>query len=186
MLLKVESDGIGEIIKRLAGSYVYWYNLKYNRIGHLFQERFKSEPVEGDSYLLSVMRYIHRNPVMVGLNIENEYSSYNDYAKQEKGITDTEFIFGLMSVEQYIDFHKKETDDKIIDIDDKATNINDTNAKKIISIVSRCKSAAEFQALEQGLQNKYINQLKERGLSIRQISRLTGISKGITEKILRQ
>ena len=186
MLLKDESGDIGAIIKRLAGSYVYWYNRKYQRVGHLFQERFKSEPIEDDSYLLSVLRYIHRNPVNVGLDIESKYSSYNEYTKQEKGITDTEFIFGLMSVEQYTDLHKKETSDKIIDFDDKATSINDTNAKEIISIVSRCKSAAEFQALEQGLQSKYINKLRERGLSIRQISRLTGTSKGITEKMLRQ
>jgi len=186
MLLKVESGDIGEVIKRLAGSYVYWFNRKYHREGHLFQERFKSEPVEDDSYLLSVLRYIHRNPVKVGQTLGNEYSSYNDYAKKEKGIADTEFIFGLMSVEQYIGFHKIESDDKHMDFGNKATWLNDTDAKEVISMVSRCKSTAEFQNLEQGLQSQYIKLFRERGLSIRQISRLTGTSKGITEKILRQ
>jgi len=188
LLLKVESavKDIGEIVKRLAGSYVYWYNRKYNRVGHLFQERFKSEPIEGDGSLLSAVRYVHRNPVKTGFNIENEYSSYNDYAKQEKGITDTGFILSIMSVEQYIDFHKLESDAEFMDINGKATSLNDADAKEVMGTVSGCKSIAEFQTLEQGFRDQYIKKLKGRGLSIRQISRLTGVSKGITEKILRQ
>lgn len=46
LLLKVEKEDLDLIIKRIAGSYVYWYNWKYHRRGHLFQDRFKSEPVE--------------------------------------------------------------------------------------------------------------------------------------------
>ena len=40
------SEEIGDTMKRIASSYVRYYNGKYNRIGHLFQERFKSQPVE--------------------------------------------------------------------------------------------------------------------------------------------
>lgn len=44
-LLVMEKDWkIAEVIKSLASSYVYYYNKKNERIGHLFQERFKSEP----------------------------------------------------------------------------------------------------------------------------------------------
>ena len=48
LLLKVEKENLDLIIKRIASSYVYWYNWKYHRSGHLFQDRFKSEPVEDD------------------------------------------------------------------------------------------------------------------------------------------
>ena len=51
-----------QAIKRIGASYVYWYNAKYERVGHLFQGRFRSESVEGDRYLLVVLRYIHQNP----------------------------------------------------------------------------------------------------------------------------
>ena len=45
-LLVMEKDWkIAEVIKSLASSYVFYYNKKNERIGHLFQERFKSEPV---------------------------------------------------------------------------------------------------------------------------------------------
>lgn len=50
-------------MKRIVVSYVAWYNRKYNRVGHLYQDRFKSEAVENDEYLLTVLRYIHQNPL---------------------------------------------------------------------------------------------------------------------------
>ena len=57
------------------------------------------------------------------------------------------------------------------DIGDRATSLNDADAKEVIVTVSRCKSTAEFQSLEQGLRNQYIKEPKRHGLSIRQISR---------------
>jgi len=54
-------------MKHLGVSYVYWYNRKYERRGHLFQDRFKSECIEDDAYLLTVIRYIHNNPVKAAI-----------------------------------------------------------------------------------------------------------------------
>lgn len=39
------------------------YNKVEKRYGHVFQDRFKSESVEDEKYLLGVLRYIHNNPV---------------------------------------------------------------------------------------------------------------------------
>ena len=71
-----------------------------------------------------------------------------------------------------------------MDIDEKDVRINDIDAKKIIKRISKCDSATEFQQLEQKKRDEYIKKLKDKGLSIRQISRLTGISKGIVGKIV--
>ena len=62
LLIKQESEPLEQIFKRMGGRFVYWYNTKYQRSGHLFQDRFKSEPVEDDRYFLTVLRYIHQNP----------------------------------------------------------------------------------------------------------------------------
>ena len=67
LLIKPEKEPLEQVFKRIGGRYVYWYNVKYQRVGHLFQDRFKSEPVEDDSYFLTVIRYIHQNPVKAGL-----------------------------------------------------------------------------------------------------------------------
>ena len=58
LLLKVRNDDLETVFKRIGGRYVYYYNVKYQRIGHLFQDRFRSEPVDDDAYFLSVLRYI--------------------------------------------------------------------------------------------------------------------------------
>jgi REP element-mobilizing transposase RayT len=63
ILLQEIKEPIGMIIQRISSSYVMWYNRKHERCGHLFQERFKSEAVETDSYFLTVLRYIHQNPI---------------------------------------------------------------------------------------------------------------------------
>jgi len=48
LLLKEEQEELGIIMRRIGASYVYWYNWKYQRCGHLFQDRYKSEVVEDE------------------------------------------------------------------------------------------------------------------------------------------
>ena len=64
------SEGTEDVIKamkRITVSYVYYFNKKYKRVGHLFQDRFKSEVIEQDSHILCLARYIHQNPVKAGI-----------------------------------------------------------------------------------------------------------------------
>ena len=63
LLLKETNEPIEQIFRRIGSRYVYWYNVKYQRVGHLFQDRFKSEPIETNEYFLTVLRYIHQNPI---------------------------------------------------------------------------------------------------------------------------
>ena len=99
ILLKVGKESVDKILKRIASSYVYWYNWKYYRRGHLFQDRFKSEPVEDEGYLLTVIRYIHQNPIKANIvrNIESyEYSSYSEYINTSDGLIDRQYIFSIL------------------------------------------------------------------------------------------
>ena len=58
---------LSKIIQNLAFRYTRWVNKRQNRIGHLFQGRYKAIMVEADSYFLELVRYIHLNPVRAGL-----------------------------------------------------------------------------------------------------------------------
>jgi len=186
LLLKTEKDDIDLVIKRIAGSYVYWYNLKYRRIGPLFQDRYKSETIENDRYLLAVLRYIHQNPQKAGLCKElsdYKYSSYGDYIKCESRLLDLGFIYSLVDKESFVAFSKGNYETECLDVMDSGFRINDGDAMAIIRKVSKCSSSAEFQQLEVGRRDFYIRELKAEGLSIRQISRLTGISFGKVRKL---
>jgi putative transposase len=48
------------LMKRIGVTYALYFNKKYKRVGHVFQDRFRSEVIEDESYLLSVIRYVHR------------------------------------------------------------------------------------------------------------------------------
>ena len=182
ILLKEGKENLTLVLKRIAGSYVYWYNWKYRRCGHLFQDRFKSEPVEDDTYFLTVIRYIHQNPIKAGIckNIDGyKLSSYNEYINKPN-LVNVDFCLGIIDKEQFIEFNNEFNDDICLEMEEHF-RLTDEEALKIIRKITRCKNTTEFQALEKNKRNFYIRKLSLKGLSIRQISRLTGVSKKIVE-----
>ena len=185
LLMKVEKENLGQIFKRIGARYVYWYNWKYHRKGHLFQDRFKSEPVDDDSYFLAVLRYIHQNPVKAGIDgLNYKFSSYNEYLNEKDGqLTDVDFVYEMISKDQFVSFNIEANDDEFLDLELDDFRLTDAEARAIILAISKCKTVTEFQGLDIEHRNRYLKESKETGISIRQLSRLTGVSKGIVEKI---
>jgi hypothetical protein len=73
-------------LHNLSFRYTRWINWREKKTGHLFQGRYKSVLVDGDSYLLEMVRYIHLNPVRAGMvNDPEEYiwSSHRSYLGKE-------------------------------------------------------------------------------------------------------
>lgn len=188
LLIKEQMEGLETIFKRIGGRYVYWYNVKYQRVGHLFQDRFKSEPVEDDAYFLTVLRYIHQNPVKAGSCSkpgEYLYSSYAEYLTDSE-IVDTEFCLGMLPKDEFVRFNEAPNEDKCLDTTAIARRaVTDDQARGIIAKYSRCHTIADFQRMEEIKQMRSIKMSHEKGVSIRQLSRLTGISKGLVEKWIR-
>ena len=183
LLLKEGKEDLTLVIKRIAGSYVYWYNWKYQRSGHLFQDRFKSEPVENDEYFLMVMRYIHQNPIKAGIykSVDKyKYSSYNEYV-ENSSIIDKDFCFSIIDKEQFVEFNQEINNDICLDIDNNKQRLTDAEAIKKMRKICNCKSASDFQKFDKEKRNRNIKKLHIQGLSIRQISRLTGLSRKIVE-----
>ena len=85
LLLEIkEPEKLSKMMAGLARSYVHYYQKNYNLGGHIWQGRFKSQPIEKEKYLLSCGRYIERNPVkakIVNLSEQYEYSSAKFYCK---------------------------------------------------------------------------------------------------------
>jgi len=183
-LIKVEEEGLDVIFKRIGSRYVYWYNLKYKRTGHLFQDRFKSEVIENEGYLIAVMRYIHQNPLKAGLCKEMSkysWSSYNEYIGKQK-IVDTEFINEIIGSNNFEKLNRSESNENILEYKQSVLRLTDSEAREKIHIISGCNDTAEFQQMDTGKIKKCLRIFKESGMSIRQINRLTGISKGIVER----
>ena len=178
LLMQFNEEPIEQSIKRITTRFVYWYNAKYGRVGHLFQDRFKSEPIDDDKHLLSCIRYIHQNPVKSdkGKIDKYPYSSYSSYLNQVTDrLVDIDFLYDMITLSDFIEFCNIDEKSSFIDIDETVKKrVTDECAKQIIFKVSKCSNATEFQQLEITQKKRILNKLKQKGLGIRQISRLTG------------
>lgn len=187
LLLEEGTEPLAKIFKRICDKYVYWYNHKYDRIGPLFQDRFRSEPVETEEYFLVVVRYILQNPVKAGIVSSVSQYKWCNYAafEGEKDFTDTEKVLSFFSGrEQLLSYINADASEKCLDVSPTHyTFVSDETGKQIIQRVSGCANSSEFQKLERKVRNSYIKELRKAGLSIRQISRLTGISKSVVGSV---
>ena len=188
LLLKIQSDGLETIFKRIGGRYVYYYNVKYQRIGHLFQDRFKSEPVDDDAYFLTVLRYIHQNPVKAKLCSRVEeypFSSFAEYL-HEGTLVDTEFALRMIDRSEFVKFNNTPNSDACLELLSPSRRaVTDAQAQSIIEKISHCKTITEFQGLDQKKKERFIKKIYDKGVSVRQLSRLTGTTKGMVEKYLK-
>ena len=182
LLLQTVGEPLELVMKRIGTRYVVWYNNKYSRTGHLFQGRFKSEPIQTDSYFLTALRYILNNPVKAGIcgkSGDYPYSSAVDYFTGG-GITDTAFAETLTGRETLLEYLMQISDD--VCMDDNPPRTSDRDALTIIrDIVGSAESSNAVLSVSEHPE-KYVRQLRQAGLSIRQISRLTGLSIGIVRK----
>lgn len=179
ILLKEKEYGdISTIMKRLLVSYVQYFNKKHERIGRLINDRYLSKEVKDDSYILNLIRYIHQNPVKIGLGINYKWSSYNSYFNNKENLVDTEFFYSMMSREQFEKFNNV-----IETIDFEPSNRTVLSDNEVIEeILEKYKiNPKQVAFMEKKERNKTLAMLRER-YSIKQISKITGISRGIVSK----
>jgi putative transposase len=185
ILLKAESEELGDTLRRIAVGYALYYNNKYGRVGHLFQNRFKSEPIDSDSYFLSVIRYIHQNPIKAGIvtNLSNyPWSSYLEYiGKDMMNIVDTTFVLELFSsIEAFKEFIMRENDDMCLEYSTKKIYTDDI----LSNIISSISDINNLHLLNIISRNAEIKKIKEQtGASNRQLSRVLNIGRGVLERI---
>lgn len=183
ILIKDVKRQIELIIKKIAGSYAYYFNWKYERVGHVFQDRFKSEPIESDEYYLTVLRYIHQNPEKAKIEMASQYkwSSYADYI-DGSGLIETLFALEMLGGEAgYVTFMEAKEEKICLEISEQV-RLTDEKAIAIIKKKTKVKNMQEIQQLDIDKRDTILAMLKKEGLSIRQISRLTGINRGVVLK----
>ena len=185
LVLREGKQPLETIMRRIGASFVYWYNAKYARTGHLFQDRFKSEPVESDAYLLTVIRYVHWNPIKAGLCNTPEaypYSSYKRYFESQ-GMIDSTVIEGIMGAEEFKEFHLTPGKEECLDIREVAKqHVTDEQAAALMKRLTGCQNASEYQSLTVEKRDEGLREMLRQGVSIRQTSRITGVSFGIVRK----
>lgn len=184
LLLQETQEPISMLIQRVSSSYVIWYNRKHERCGHLFQERFKSEAIETDSYFLTVLRYIHQNPIKAKIASDvaaYKWSSYSEYTKREQ-IVDKEYALSMFSgkndeyIGRFVQFIRETNSDVCLEVPEIKVNVRDEDLREVvrhqfrIDAIKICNETREKQ-------DHILRVMKGiDGVNIRQIARITGLS----------
>lgn len=164
LLIQVLDEPIETVMRRITTRYAVWFNKKHERVGHLFQNRYRSEPVDDEAYLFTAVRYILYNPVKAGYcdNIyDYAYSSANDYLYQN-GMTDTSFIMGLRGRERLLEYLKIPADESGL--------LAESQKESTECERQSCVGMNHSQILEK------IPEYRKAGFTLKQISEITHLS----------
>ena len=192
LLIREREESVGETVKRIVSSYVYYYNRKYLRDGHLFKERFRSEPVNDMAYFVTLLRYIHQNPVKAGI-VEHvkdyEYSSWGEYDGTVESVfqlCDTGTVLRRIPFDDLEAMVNEPLADEVncLDMDDPSrSRPSDDQVWAYIKDKTGVTNSSAFQRLNDDIRRAVLKDLKEIGASHRQLERLTGIGRGVIQGI---
>lgn len=190
LLIQEKEEKLSNTVKQIASRYAMYYNNKYERFGHLFQDRFKSEPVADYSYFLTLIRYIHQNPVAGKLckNVEDyDWSSWAEYINAPKRVPTICSVHNVLSritldelkeqvhtplpkAQQVLEFDRYRgiaPTEAVIDFLKSTYNMNDPK---------------DLQTYQKEQRDEILQAALEFGAGINQLSILTSISKYIVSR----
>ncbi|WP_420489056.1 REP-associated tyrosine transposase [Neobacillus vireti] len=195
LLLREGNEEISTTMKRIGVSFVLYYNGKYGTSGHLFQDRFRSENVENLRYLLTVVRYIHQNPLKAGIVKrvdEWRWSSsryYYGICNEGKELLDSTFILGKFSEEniaareRFKEFNESVNQDQCLDDHMAERKLTDIEAREKIKKLLDGIEIAQVKSLPKLKRIEILKKAKQiKGMSQRQLSRILGISRTLISK----
>lgn len=197
--IKDENQKLSQIIHSMSTSYANYFNKKYKRVGHLFENRFQSKNVEDSFYMLNLVRYIHQNPMKAGISEMDKYhwSSYPEYFENEKlkdedRIVDTEEILSMFSSEKeqakegFLEFNNKifKFQDSIELLEYEMRNkLTDEEVIYFIKEDLGIYNIQEIQKYNNNYRNEIIQKIRKiQGVTQPQIARILGISIRIVQR----
>lgn len=183
LLVKMENGRLSDFMHHLLSGYAGYFNRLHGRSGPLFEGRFKSEPVDTDSYFLDVVRYIHRNPVKAGISrgLSYSWSSYDILAASDASWRDGSFVVEIFGgAEQFKKFHLVENEGAhVMDVSQRVRRLfSDREALSVAKSALEGADPGLLKGCDRRVRDSGVAKLKGAGLTVRQIQRITGISLG--------
>ena len=189
LVINDKNKNLSTAIQSLNISYSSYFNKKYERVGHLFENRFRSHTVESESYLKNVVRYIHKNPENAGLK-PYIWTSYCEYiVAKPNSIVTTQQVMNLFSynVENFKIFHDAYVKNQDYDKDfEMPGRLQDDEAIKIIKEIINESNLMKIQNYEMNKKKETLKKIiRIEGITKIQVSRITGISKSTLNRIIK-
>ena len=173
---------ISRFMQCVCSVYARFFNKKYDRIGHLFQDRYASEVIESDEYFLTVLRYILQNPEKAGVCKSYEYlwSSYRCYTYYRTFIKRKRIMIYFNCIKDFYSFINAYADAACLEIELRPSEKESDYITRVKKILESDNPIIKPDLSVELIKEK-LRKLKKAGLSIRVISRITGIGKHLVQ-----
>ncbi len=202
LVLKEKNSDISTIMRRINTSYAKYFNKKYNRVGHVFHDRFKSEAIETNDDLLEVVKYIHKNPIRTNIcnnMIEYKWSSFIDYiiGLNRYDFLDIEFVLSIFThnnreeaIKLFSQYSINQSKKTFFDIMEKSDKKDLLTKKDVLNYIDRFieENNLDYESLIKTrknikLRNKMISNIKRKStFSIRDLAQILGVNRNIIQR----
>ena len=190
LLIDAEPRVLAAFMQRVLSEYAMYFNRRHDRVGHLFQDRYGRKAIDTEAYLLEVVRYIHQNPLEYGFTNLAAYrwSSYREYlGVGEPTITDMEVVLDLFgSYNELVRFHGEKSRGAFLGNSTSRGDVGMTCAMFVALDEVGEEVLHSLKSLPRKARDGYLARLLQRGLTVRQIERLTGVSRGVVARVSAQ
>ena len=168
--LSADTKTLSSFFQSIGSRFVRWYNSKYDRSGHLFQERYYSKAIETTSQYIATLIYIHNNPVNANIcqhPSEYYWSSYNAFYGQKDSLVNISHSYDIAgSRESLLHIFSSKIDtngDNYFTDDHRKTNhfYTDEQALEIFKSTTNLTSSATVSMLTKPIRNEYIQILEK-------------------------
>ncbi len=181
LLIYACEEKLDAVMKQMSVTYAKYFNNRWGHVGHVFQGRYGSVPIESDHQLLATVRYVHRNPEEAHVSSASDYtwSSYGAYMGMRSFVR-TEMVLEMLHgpdgfrelCEPY------EYEPKVIN--SRSDNEECSHAAKQILQLASLELVSHMSRYER---DDAIRKLLLTGMSIRQIERTLGIGRGVISRV---
>lgn len=188
IMLAPRNVELSEVIKPLAISYARFYNTKYFRCGYLFQDRFKSEPVDDFNYAVTLFRYIHQNPVKAGIveSVEDyPWSSWHEYVPNKgcvNAISETSFMLEQIGMDDLCRLVRESVDDNCSSME-KDTSPSDLEVTEMLLKECHGIPIVSISSLPKQERDRILFSVLQKGAGIRQLSKLSAVGFSIIRRL---
>ena len=208
LIVKEEKYQVSAIMQSISQLYSRYYSGKYNSYGPLYRRRYYSEPINDEERLEVVMRYVHQEPLRLGLILQKQrieriarkltsgveldewaWSSWHEYVGLESDlpvVCEKPDACHDVTAEQWRALLSKPLPAGTKCLEPKeyrAPKPTETQVLGMVRLMTTATTWDEFRAIPRDEKLKTIKQLLQNGASIRQMEKLTGIGRGIIQNL---
>lgn len=176
-----EIENISQMLHQCNTTYGIYYNKQNHKVGHVFRDRFKSETIDSQEYLINCIKYIHQNPVKAGLCKRSEEYPHSSASAFKMGLKDYLMKSTYFNKEDFDRINAEETPEGLFLEDDN----NKIDIKELLKYVEE-KNLVVSEMTDKEFGKEYLLIKKQYRVSDDTIAYAFGISRSKMRRILKK